>query len=297
MNKLKTNDLEQEEENLEKIDYSSLITGYDQLDVNNALKFKAKSITKENQVSNQGDVHFRKNEEPIPSWRRWSGDPRKESQWFGSAGVYDEDTFNKAAIYNTEKLNSDAYQTVYQRNAYYEWVQNQIDSKKYNSKWFAAAELVTGFRGVGGSEIPDWNFFSDSKVDSFLQGGNEFLFAENMKNAKDILKDGKLNGHFIDAFGEDQSFDDLTGIKLDFKMVEFEQSKVQEYIKNYKGNDLGEIISGINDLMSSWLGPGEVQDVMKDHFEGGKTFDFKNYKDRVKLGKELIRKLYNEKSN
>jgi hypothetical protein len=77
-------------------------------------------------------------------------------------------------------------------------------------------------------------------------------------------------------------------------MVEFEQSKVQEYTNSYKGNDLDSIISGINDLMSGSLGPDAVKDVMKEHFNGGKSFNFKSYENRVKLGQELIKKAHNE---
>ena len=106
--------------------------------------------------------------------------------------------------------------------------------------------------------------------------------------------DGKLSGGFTDANGAKQSFEGLTGMALDNKMVEFEQSKVQEYIGSYKGNDLNSIISGINDLMSGSLGPGAVKDVMKDSFNGGRSFNFKRYEDRVKLGQELIKKAHNE---
>jgi hypothetical protein len=85
---------------------------------------------------------------------------------------------------------------------------------------------------------------------------------------------------------------------LDNKMVEFEQSKVQEYINSYKKSDLNSIIKNINDLftgnIAKTIGPGAVNDVMKESFNGGKSFNFKNYADRVKLGQELIKKAHNE---
>ena len=115
-----------------------------------------------------------------------------------------------------------------------------------------------------------------------------------MKNAKDLLADGKLSGGFIDANGANQSFEGLTGLALDLKMVEFEQSKVQEYINSYKVNDLNTIISGINELMKNPVAPGNVKAVMKESFNDGNSFNFKSYKDRVKLGQELIKKAHNE---
>ena len=120
------------------------------------------------------------------------------------------------------------------------------------------------------------------------------LFSHNMKNVRSLLGNGSLSGGFTDANGNKQSFDGLSGMALDNKLVEFEQSKVQEYINSYKGNDLNSIIENINGLMSNPLGPGAVKDVMKEHFDGGKSFNFKNYEDRVKLGQELIKKLHNE---
>jgi RHS repeat-associated protein len=233
--------------------------------------------------------------ESIPFYRRWFGASKQAWQWYSTVGItYDKTTFNSAASYSTQHQRASAYQSVYQRNAYYGWVQGQSDAKGYSSKWFGAAELVTGVRAVGGTEISDGGAFSSSKVDSFLQGGNKFLFSYNMKNAKDLLADGKLSGGFTDANGAKQSFEGLTGMALDNKMVEAEQSKVQEYINGYKGSNLDSIISGINDLMKSPVGTPDVKDVMEKSFNGGKSFDFKRYEDRVKLGQELIKKAHND---
>ncbi len=81
-------------------------------------------------------------------------------------------------------------------------------------------------------------------------------------------------------------------------MVEFEQSKIQEYMNSYKGNDLNSIIDNINDLFTGnfakAIGPGAVNDVMKESFNGGKSFNFKSYEDRVKLGQELIQNSYDK---
>ncbi|MFN4086545.1 MAG: RHS repeat-associated core domain-containing protein [Spirosomataceae bacterium] len=236
--------------------------------------------------------------EPVPSYQRlnpWF--TLKPTQWYSTAGIYDNNTFNAAAAYSTQHLRADAFQSVYQRNAYYGWVQSQADAKGYGSKWFGAAELVTGLNAVGATETINLGVIKDN-TEAFLKGGNQFLFSHNMKNAKDLLANGKLSGGFIDANGANQLFEGLTGMALDLKMVEFEQSKVQEYINGYKGNDLNSIIGNINQLftgdVAKYAGPGAIKDVMKESFNGGKSFNFKNYADRVKLGKELIKKAHHE---
>lgn len=229
--------------------------------------------------------------EPIPfSLRSWINGI-KPTQWYTYGyGVYNSKTFNSAASYNTQHLNANSYQNVYQRNAYYGWVQGQADAKGYNSKWFGAAELVTGLRGVGGTAIPDGGLFTSSTTDKFLQGGNKFLFSGNMKNAKDFLADGQLSGGFTDANGNKQSFNGLSGMALDNKMVEYEQSNVQSYINSYKGKDLNDIMGNINKMMNGSLPSSEVRDVIKNQFNN--KFDFGKYEDRVKLGQELIKEAH-----
>lgn len=118
------------------------------------------------------------------------------------------------------------------------------------------------------------------------------MFSHNMKNAQGLLANGKLSGSFTDANGANQSFNGLTGMDLDFKMVEFEQSKVQEYINSYSGKDLDKIMDNINDVMNGRFPSSEVRGVIKEHFNG--KFDFGNYEDRVKLGQELIRNSYDK---
>ena len=53
--------------------------------------------------------------EPVPSYQRlnpWF--TLKPTQWYSTAGIYDNNTFNAAAAYSTQHLRADAFQTVYQ---------------------------------------------------------------------------------------------------------------------------------------------------------------------------------------
>ncbi|MGB0870933.1 MAG: RHS repeat domain-containing protein [Flavobacteriales bacterium] len=234
--------------------------------------------------------------EPIPWWRRWYGNKRKPSQWFATSGfIYDQTTFNSANIHNTQNLNTKAYQGVYQRSRYYGWVQNQISQGQSGSEWFGAAERVIQWDGVGSTELPNLWFMTD-KTESFLKRGNEFLFESNIKKAQSLINDGKLSGEFINANGITISFEGKTGIDLDYALVEYEQSLVQEFIDSYEGDDLDAIIQEINSNMNINIADDMVNDVMDEEFNKGKDFDFNCYEDRVKLGQALIDKLH-EKDN
>jgi RHS repeat-associated protein len=229
--------------------------------------------------------------EPIPFYRKFTGKKRKAWQWYYTGisdrlSIWHKPTFHSAAIYSTENLRASTYETVFQRSSYYEWVQSQLDAKGYATKWFSAASIVTSWDGVGGVDIPDWELITTDATDNFLRGTNEFLLPHNMKNAKSLLSNGELSGTFIDGNGKEQSFDGLSGIDLDKKMVEFEQSKVQEYIDNYNGNDLDDIMDEINWLMSTVLPDSRVKDVLNKEMNG--KIDFRSYDQRVKLANGVI---------
>jgi hypothetical protein len=238
--------------------------------------------------------------EPIPWYRRWFGTPRKAWQWYSTAGAYDATTFNSAAQYNTIHLKADAYQSIRQRHRYYEWTQGVLDAKGNNSKWFGAAALVTNWNAVGGADLPDGPAIS-SRAEAFLKGGNEFLFGHNIKNAKGLItNNGSLSGSFTDANGVALSFDGLSGKDLDYALVNFEQSLVQNYIDSYQqsvgSEEMGKIIGDVNSLFSGRMakvfGSEAVNSVMNQHFDGGKSFDFGNYNHRVLLGQKLIDQLH-----
>lgn len=222
--------------------------------------------------------------EPIPWYRRWTGDQVKEWQWYSPAGVYDNKSFNAAALYCTKNLKSSPFQDITQRNAYYDWA----DSKLTNtSKWFGAAEIVTSWKAVGAADgVNIW--YLDGVAEKFLHAGNAYLFDFNMTNAKASIETGKLTGSFVNANGSKFSFNGLTGKSLDYAMVHYEQTKVQDFISQYQKSNpnvsMNELFKTITTSMGSSFGPDEIVSVMKDYFKNGTTFNFSNYNDRVLLG-------------
>ncbi|MEW5675603.1 hypothetical protein ABGT15_04765 [Flavobacterium enshiense] len=232
-------------------------------------------------------------------------------------------TFWNASIYNTKKGNDYLYNTIEQRQAYYLFADAYLKTKGIISEWFDAAARVTmgsikdslqGETALGAAEqLNLWYLSNDTE--EFLKQGNKYLFSDNMKNVKLLLEGkGKLSGEFIDAKGKKQSFKGLTKQELDLKLVEFEQSLVQEYI-NSSFNDLNNsfmkksldevaytsgnkeydaIVKQVNENFSHWMAPDIIQEIMEEHFMEKKklTFNFAKYEDRVKLGQIMVKKLY-----
>ena len=199
--------------------------------------------------------------------------------------------------HNTEVGNAAAYSTISQRNDYYQWANQELAGK---SKWFEAAALVTKWNSVGAAapDRPNAWFLNDA-ADKLLQAGNKALFSYNMSNAKHIMN-GTLNSSFTDANGQNVSFKGLTGKTLDYALVRYEQTKVQEFLTQYKmthaSADVASAIQSVNGAMGKLGSPWDVFFTIDKHFnteKGQKAFDFNNYNDRVKLGQEIINKLYN----
>ncbi|GBF52033.1 hypothetical protein LPTSP4_35710 [Leptospira ryugenii] len=202
---------------------------------------------------------------------------------------------------NTKNLNTDAYSSIESRNDYYGWVNAQLKDK--GIQWFGAADIVTGMDGVGAADEMNLLFLKDATED-YLKAGNKFLFEQNIKNAKQLLENGKLTGSFVNAEGKTIKFDGLTGVDLDYALVEFEQSKIQSFMDDYQkknpGVDMNKTYEYINASMNLDLANKNVKAVMEEYFNvyrGQKSFDFRNYQDRVKLGKKKIEILHGINSN
>jgi hypothetical protein len=251
----------------------------------------------------------------------------KEGQWYDydrmDNPTKEGSTFWKASLYNTIKGQHHFYHTIEQRHAYYKFVDAYLKTKGIISEWFDAAARVTmgamsdkmqGETALGAAEGVNLYYLSDS-TEEFLKMGNRYLFSDNMQNVKLLLAgEGKLSGEFMDAKGNKQSFRDLSKQELDFKLVEFEQSLVQEYINSSfsdlnnsfmkksldevpstSGNEKYDtIVKQVSENFTHWMAPDIIQDIMEKHFmkEGKLTFNFANYDDRVKLGQLMVKELY-----
>lgn len=254
-----------------------------------------------------------------------------EGQWYAKDRIDNSvkpgSSFWKASIYNTKNEKAFLYKTIAQRHAYYKFADAYLKSLGIMNEWFDAASRVTTYNpfmlevAVGGADkgTLSANWYLSSETSDFLRGGNEFLLEHNMLNLKKLIEGkGTMNLTFTDAKGKKQNCIGLTKKELDFKLVEFEQSLVQQYIKKYLEDnkatsaieayfeekftstpkeDLEEIINEINDGFIGWAnfgGEDTTETIIEKYFakDGKLSFDFENYQDRVKLGQMMVEELY-----
>lgn len=194
-------------------------------------------------------------------------------------------SFWKASEHNTQQEYACAYKTIRERHKFYDFADAYLNSEPgaTRSRWFKAAYIVTGRDAVGAAEIINLGYLSDA-TDKFMIDGNKFLFSHNIKNFQILMNGKKL---------PQKRFDGLSGKDLDYELVEFEQEKLEEFMKGYSRADLTGFAEEINSAFTSTFAPSEIKDALEKGFESQeKSFDFLNKEDRVKLGQLMIDKLY-----
>jgi RHS repeat-associated protein len=174
----------------------------------------------------------------------------KKSEWYVVGGTVAWGSFAVAARHNTPS-NPGVYQNVEDRHNYYRWA--HTEASRRGSNWFGAAAMVTQWNAVGAADNINLWWLNDA-AERFLQEGNRYLFSHNMRNLDGLLN-GTLDRTFVDANGSKVSLGGLTGKQLDYALVQFEQTKVQEFIDSYRssnpGIDMAKIMESINFSMTS----------------------------------------------
>ncbi|CAL2093522.1 conserved hypothetical protein [Tenacibaculum sp. 190524A05c] len=205
-----------------------------------------------------------------------------DSQWYKkhriNGATNPNSTFWKASVLNTKNNKAYLYTTIAQRHAYYKFADAYLKSKGIVSEWFDAAAKVTIYSpltlqvAVGAADRGTLSarIYLSAETAEFLRGGNKFLLEHNMKNVQ-ALVDGKgiIDMSFIDANGKEKTFKGLTKKELDFKLVEYEQSLVEEYINNYIKENTGKLTLGkilafdkIGPLIDDYLEQFEISPVI-----------------------------------
>ncbi|WP_444932850.1 RHS repeat-associated core domain-containing protein [Microbulbifer sp. JTAC008] len=162
------------------------------------------------------------------------------------------------------------------------------ESGASHSDWFAAAEHVTSWDGIGA--IDNWNFgFITDSEESYLRFVHHSLAPINKDTFKSV-RSGGLSG--------------LSGKRLDDALVVKEQLLVSMFSSNYfsgRAELRGEVISGMNksfdhnSYRSMYL-PKRTNQVLRQQFGRG-SFDLGDVGHRIKLGIGLVDSIREERGH
>jgi len=152
----------------------------------------------------------------------------KDGQWLVfNNRVYDPLSFNTANIYNINNNKWDNYYTIEDRHQWYKWA-NEIARPRDNF-WFAAAADVTSWRAVGGAEMAvNLGYITDPE-EFLMKTINKHLLKQNFENFGPYVT--STTGKVKDVNGNPVN---LSGVALAEKMVEIEQTEVQNYLPTAK---------------------------------------------------------------
>lgn len=171
-----------------------------------------------------------------------------------------------------------------------------LDNEASDIKFFSAAESVTGIFFLGGVEwSPDCLVSEDAE--DFLQRLSANLYNSNIKIARKIINDP------IFIFDPNNTINKVpSSFEFDMKMVEFEQSLVQQFIieETNTNSNAFSIFSEINQVLNINVGndcsfvPNWLPDVFKPEIlivvaeYLGRDIDFTIQEHREAIGKALI---------
>ncbi|NBA84796.1 hypothetical protein GVN16_03450 [Emticicia sp. CRIBPO] len=161
----------------------------------------------------------------------------KDGQWLRLNGKNDEVSFDKAARYNIEHDNWNAYTQIEDRHEWYKWA-DKI-ARPRDNYWFAAAVDVTSWRAVGGAEMEINLGYVTDPEEYLMREVNRHLLSKNFKNFGPYLLSS--NGKVKDSNGNVVL---LEGIELEKKMVEIEQTEVENYLPELKSKFEAKVGSG-----------------------------------------------------
>ncbi|WP_138990056.1 hypothetical protein [Larkinella sp. C7] len=158
---------------------------------------------------------FMSGKQQLTRFTQWYIQDRINCQETGSC----DNSFGKAAIYNTNRSNYRLYRPIDQISAYYNWAALEVQ-KKSSVRFFHAARDVTGWLGVRGAfTVPLASGLSEAGRKS-LADVNVILLEKNMPIINQILTSGSSNI----AQGN--------GIIWDFNYVLIEQRALTQYLFN-----------------------------------------------------------------
>lgn len=183
----------------------------------------------------------------------WYDLHRQEWQWASRHGTEPQlsvnNTFMRAAWYNTINLRPHEYRTVNERHNYYDLISYVIEKDRgtpsaiRDVRFFHAATSVTGSPGIGSVDTPIGLAKLGADTRQILRDVNVELFALNMGVIRNLLSTWKEPRDPQSPTGRMNVFD------FDIRMVETEQALVEDYIGRNKERFTTSVVQEINDSM------------------------------------------------
>ena len=199
----------------------------------------------------------------------------KKTEWLEVASFYgiypDWESFTKAARYNTihgDPTSPKLYGEFFQKQNYYLWAQEEVNSKKINTVFFSMASTVVNDVGLS---VYDPGVLSD-KTKSLLGKIGDEVLSLNMGVTKELLNTGAFKG--ISG-----------GMGLDKALLYNEQSALQRFLDKMSGSEKDDAIKDYNKgfkIMQRARGKNYYLNVAKDVIGG--DIDFGNMSHRMTIG-------------
>jgi Fe-S cluster biosynthesis and repair protein YggX len=196
----------------------------------------------------------------IKGQQDWIVSARKEYYKASQSGSNFNGTSNSfftAALYNTEKYLPGEYTTIWLRHVYYDLVSLLLMyprditwNKVKEIRFFDAANIVTGIWGLSAVKGFAARLTLSPDTVKLITGINRMLFEENMVVIKNLFFD--IRFPFViprGCFFTVKASIEISALKFDLQMVEFEQTHVATYINLHQTLFTTSVVSEMNSLM------------------------------------------------
>ncbi|MFQ5794235.1 MAG: hypothetical protein ACE5JP_04200 [Candidatus Bipolaricaulia bacterium] len=219
------------------------------------------------------------------AWQRARrhGDPARLSE---------ANSFIQVAIYNTRNHNPELYTTIAQRHDYYDFISYILEHDPNTTeanrdvRFFHAAAIVTASPGVGTAETIVGAVVLSDDSRRMLTEMSVVLFGYNMRVINNLLFEWQEPRNPLQVGSTER----ISALDFDLKMVEVEQSIVEDYLKRNRASLTPQVVREINLTLNptrSWLlrDPQEFRWAMT---AVGGPLDFTIQAHRIAIGKALV---------
>lgn len=135
-----------------------------------------------------------------------------------------QNTFEQAALVNTNQAAANHYKTLPERQAYYRWANTYFNKKRIKVKWMDAADKTVGNLLMALMPPAKWLGYTSEEIQQFIVVGNKLILDDMMPKIKD------LNYH--------KDFSMENAFKWDAQLLSDEQTLIQQLYENLSNKNI-----------------------------------------------------------